>query len=77
MPKVNGLKFIGNLKNNGCKIKNIALVSGDWTEEDVLKAKEFDCEVFYKPVPPEELFAWIDTCEKNIDPKRVLLNKLS
>ena len=76
MPKVNGLKFIGNLKNNGCKIKNIALVSGYWTSKDALKAKKLGCTVFYKPVLPEELFEWIDTCEKDIDPKRVLLKKL-
>ena len=76
MPKVNGLEFIENLKNNGCRIKNIALVSGYWTEEYISKAKKFGCAVFHKPVAPEELFEWIDTCEKDIDPQRVLLKKL-
>jgi CheY-like chemotaxis protein len=76
MPKVNGLEFIENLRNNGCRIKNIALVSGYWTERNISKAKEFGCAVFHKPVAPEELFEWIDTCEKDIDPQRVLLNQL-
>jgi CheY-like chemotaxis protein len=77
MPRVNGLKFIEDLKIKGCKIKSIALVSGYWTEKDISKAKELDCAVFYKPVAPEELFEWIDICEKDIDPQRVLFNKLS
>ena len=76
MPKVNGLEFIQKLKNNGCRIKNIALVSGYWIEKDILKAEELGCAVFHKPVAPEELFKWIDACEKEIDPQRILLKKL-
>lgn len=76
MPKVNGLEFVENLKKSGCKIENIALVSGYWTEKDIAKAKEMGCFVFHKPVAPEELFQWIDACEKNIEPQRVLLKEL-
>ena len=77
MPNVNGLEFVENLRKNGCKIKNIALVSGFWTEKNISKAKGLGCAVFHKPVAPEELFEWIDTCEKGIDPQRVLSQKLS
>ena len=76
MPKVNGLEFIENLKKNGCRIKNIALVSGFWIEEDISRAVEIGCTVLHKPSPPEELFKWIATCEKNIAPQRVLSKKL-
>lgn len=76
MPKLNGLDFIENLRENGCRIKNIALVSGYWTKEFIEKAKELDCAIFHKPVLPEELFSWIDICEKKIDPQRVLSQKL-
>lgn len=76
MPKTNGLEFIEKLKKNGCKIKNIALVSGYWSDEDISRAVEIGCTVFHKPSPPGELFEWIVTCEKNIDPERVLSNKL-
>jgi two-component SAPR family response regulator len=72
MPKLCGLSFIENLKNNGCKIYNIALVSGYWTEKDISKAEKIDCTVFHKPIQPEELNRWLDICEKNIDPKRIL-----
>ena len=72
MPKVDGLEFVENLQKNGCKIKNIALVSGYWTEKSIAKAKDLGCAVFHKPVAPEKLFEWIDACEKDIDPQRVL-----
>ena len=76
IPKVYGLGFIEKLKKNGCGIKNIALVSDNWAEKDISKAKGIGCKVFHKPVAPEELFEWIDSCEKNIFPQRVLLKKL-
>ncbi len=76
MPKVNGLEFVENLRKKGCKIKNIALVSGYWTEKDITRAKEIGCTVFHKPLKTEVLDEWLDNCEKNIDPQRVL-SKLS
>ncbi len=72
MPKVNGLKFIENLRKKGCKIKNIALVSGYWTEKDISRAKEIGCSVFHKPLLHEQLNKWLDNCEKNIAPNRIL-----
>ena len=76
MPKVNGLEFVENLRKKGCRTKNIALVSGYWTKKDISRAKELECTVFYKPLGPEALSEWLYNCEKNIDPQRVLLNKL-
>lgn len=76
MPGVNGLGFIEELKKIGCRIKNIALVSDNWTKKDISRAKGLGCLVFHKPVAPEELFEWIDNCEKEINPQRVLLKKL-
>ena len=61
--KDNGLGVLEELKNNGCRIKNIALVSDNWTPQGILKANELGCSIFYKPVAPEELFEWIETCE--------------
>ena len=72
MPKVNGIEFVENLRDNGCKINNIALVSGYWTESDISRAKKIGCTVFHKPLKPDVLIEWLEVCEKNIDPKRVL-----
>jgi CheY-like chemotaxis protein len=72
MPKVSGLEFVENLRKIGCKIKNIALVSGYWTEKDVTRAKEIGCTVFHKPLKTEVLSEWLDNCEKNIENQRAL-----
>jgi CheY-like chemotaxis protein len=72
MPKVSGLKFVENLRKKGCKVKNIALVSGYWTDNDITRAKEIGCTVFHKPLRHEVLSEWLDNCEENIDPQRVL-----
>ena len=76
MPKVSGLEFVKKLRKKVCKIEHIALISGYWTEKSISKAKEFDCEVFNKPFIFEELMEWVTTCEKNIDPQRVLSKTL-
>ena len=75
MPKLNGLEFVENLRKKGCQIKNIALVSGYWTEKDISRAKKIGCTVFHKPVHPEALSEWLDNCEKDIAPQRVLSKK--
>jgi CheY-like chemotaxis protein len=74
MPKVNGLEFVENLKEKGCKVKHIALISGYWTKKDVLRARKVDCTIFFKPIRPEMLNEWLDNCEKEINPQRVLSN---
>ena len=72
MPKVSGLEFVDNLRRKGCRIKHIALISGYWTDQDITRAEEIGATVFHKPFHPEVLSEWLDECEKNIDPKRVL-----
>ena len=72
MPKANGLDFIEKLKKRGCKINNIALISGYWTEKDVSRAEKIGCTVFHKPLLPETLTEWLCNSEKSIDPNRVL-----
>ena len=67
--------MVNLMKKNECSINNISLVSDNWTEKDISKAKGLSCNVFHKPVSPEELFEWIDSCEKNIYHQRVLLKK--
>ena len=72
MPKVNGLEFVEKLRKKGCKIKHIALISGYWLKEDILRAKEIGCTIFFKPLQPETLHEWVATCEQDIDPQRIL-----
>jgi two-component system response regulator FlrC len=72
MPKVDGLNFIEQLRKKGCKIKNIALISGYWTKDDIKKARKLGCTIFFKPVSPATLTEWLDVCEKDISPERIL-----
>ncbi|MBT8369118.1 MAG: response regulator [Deltaproteobacteria bacterium] len=72
MPVENGLEFIKNMLNWGCKITFRALMSADWTESDLQYAKKIGCKVFRKPFDLEELLGWLENCQKHIDQNRVL-----
>jgi len=68
MPNMTGLEFIKHQKSSGCKVQNIALISGSWTDENIEHAKSLDCHVFKKPFEIDEIGKWLDECEKKIDP---------
>lgn len=72
MPNASGLEFVDKLLKGGCKIKNIALMSGYWSDTDIQRAKELGCKTFEKPFPIKKMEEWLDECEKKIDPNRVL-----
>jgi len=75
MPHVNGLEFVERQKKMGCKVKNVALMSGAWSATDLGKAKSFGCKVFQKPFSLAEIEKWLDECERKIDPERVLADR--
>lgn len=72
MPNVSGLDMVEKLLENGCKIKNIAFISGSWTDEEYARALDLGCRVFEKPFKLEQIGEWLDQCEKRIKPDRVL-----
>ena len=74
MPIVNGLEFLQRQRAKGCRLKFIALMSGAWTMDALLMAKLLDCKVFHKPFTIAEVNAWLDECEKQIDPKRCIFH---
>lgn len=67
MPDMTGLEFIEHQKINGCKVQNIAVMSGRWTEEELQHAKSLGCRTFKKPFRIDELKTWLDSCEKTLD----------
>jgi hypothetical protein len=71
---VSGLEFIEKLLKNGCKVKNIAFISGSWTDKEYKLATKLGCKTFQKPFEINKLEAWLDECEKNVAPDRVLTN---
>lgn len=72
MPFVNGLDFLKSQIKKDCKVKNRALMSGDWTNSDLQIAQNLGCQIFHKPFDINEIIRWIDECQKRIDPVRVL-----
>lgn len=72
MPFENGLEFIENRLNKGCKAKFLAQMSADWKENDLYRAENLGCKIFSKPFDIEDLLGWLGDCRKKIDNKRVL-----
>jgi len=72
MPFENGLEFIENRLKKGCKVKFSALMSAGWNESELHRAKNVGCKIFRKPFNIEDLYNWLDDCQKKIDDKRVL-----
>ncbi len=72
MPASTGIEFIKKQKEKGCKVTNIAIISGDWSNEDIEKAKDYGCTIFHKPFSVDEINLWLNECEKKTDPSRVL-----
>lgn len=68
MPGMTGLGFIELQLKKGCKCirGNTAIMSGDFSEEDLKKAKRLGCKIFKKPFSLEELEDWLDECEKRV-----------
>jgi CheY-like chemotaxis protein len=72
MHTTSGLEFVDGQKRKGCKIRNIALMSGSWTEADKDHADRLNCRTFHKPFDPSEMLDWIEEGKKRIDPNRRL-----
>jgi len=74
MPNVTGLGFVDRQKEIGCKINNVALISGAWSDFDLEHAQKLGCKTFQKPFILDELNEWLNECEKGVDPNRILRN---
>lgn len=74
MPNVSGLDFIDGQVRKGCKIQNIAIMSGAWSKLKVERAKDLGCEVFKKPFTLSALTEWLDKCEEQMDQGKDLSN---
>ena len=72
MPFKNGLVFIEEQINKGCRCKNIALMSGAIRDEHFTKAKSLGITIFKKPFRLADIINWVDQIEKNIPPERRL-----
>ncbi len=74
MPKVNGTEFIKDMWKKGCKVNNIAIMSGNVTPEAAEEFEKLGCKIFRKPFDFEDLKDWLRNCEKVIQENRKLSN---
>ena len=67
MPNMTGFEFIEHQKSMGCKVQNVAVMSGSWTGEEIEHAKSLGCHMFKKPFKIDEIEKWLNECEKKLD----------
>jgi CheY-like chemotaxis protein len=76
MPVQRGIDFLEEQIRRGCQCNNMALMSGDFTENDVLRAKSIALKLLRKPFNITEVFEWLKDKEKTIDLDRKLTDWL-
>ncbi|MGD2186121.1 MAG: response regulator [Desulfobacterales bacterium] len=72
MPVLQGIDFLERQIHKGCQCKNMILMSGDFTENDVIRAKSIGLRLLRKPFGITEILEKIEHIEKTIDPDRKL-----
>ena len=74
MPNVNGLDFLEALVGKGCRNPHYAVISGQWTEATISRAKQLGCRLFAKPFDIRDITLWLEEVEASITPERKLLD---
>jgi CheY-like chemotaxis protein len=63
MPFYSGLEYVTKLRQVGCKVRHIAMMSGDLNADEFLAAEALGCKVFEKPFTMSEMTEWILSLE--------------
>jgi CheY-like chemotaxis protein len=72
MPVMKGLDLIEKQLDKGCQCRHLALMSGDFTSDDLKRAEELGLKFFQKPFDITDVFKWLDQIEEDINPQRKL-----
>jgi hypothetical protein len=70
----NGIDFLEQLVQKGCKQMHLALMSGNFTETDLVRASRLHCKLFAKPLAMAQLTAWVEEVERLIPSERTLFD---
>jgi DNA-binding response OmpR family regulator len=70
----NGLDYIEKLLKKGCKQRHFALISGAFSDADMVRAAQMGCALFSKPLEMDVLKTWVEAVEQSILPERQLHN---
>ena len=68
MHMMNGLTFLARLDAMSCCVPkaHTAIISGDWSDEDIEKAQQLGCVIFDKPCNIDQLYSWVDDISADI-----------
>lgn len=72
MPFMKGLDFIEQQLSKGCKVKNLALITGDLIASDGRRAERLGMRVFKKPFRLKDIEQWVSEAEQKVRPTRKL-----
>ena len=67
-----GVEFLAQQQQRGCKVRNVALMSGSETEYLRNCSRKLDCRIFQKPFNLDELFEWLNERGTNCECDREL-----
>ena len=74
MHAANGIDYIEQLIQKGCRQGHFAVMSGHFTKDDLGRASELGCKLFTKPLDMDEVKNWIEEVERAIPLERVLFD---
>jgi len=74
MPGTNGIDFLEQLMQKGCRQQQVALISGSFSEADLARGARLKCRLFNKPLDMKEFTAWVEEVESSILPGRRLFD---
>lgn len=61
MPVVAGIEFFSALVASNCSCRNIAMMSGVWTEQELAQVRAMGFETFEKPAVLADIVNWLET----------------
>jgi len=70
MPKIEGIEFVRNLKNEGCwplTLGNVAIMSGYLTLHYMNELNSMSIHYFRKPFEMQEIFNWVEECQERLE----------
>ena len=72
MIAANGIDFIEQLMQKGCRQRRFALMSAGFSEVDLSRASKLGCKLFAKPLDLPQFLDWVEEMERSIPSERQL-----
>ncbi|RMG71493.1 MAG: response regulator [Nitrospirae bacterium] len=65
MPHMKGIELVERLKTTKpSRAKHYAVISGSWTEDDLIRAQRLGCKTISKPFGMAEILSWINSANE-------------